>query len=173
MKRQQSSIATLDSRRFQTAHSDFSCPHPKRQRLFPARCLDSRRSTRPSAARSRLRAWNSSMKMVWADGSLDQRKAATEKGLVDLATRLQRSPVSHCCSKVPILGTRIYADDYMRTSCRTCSVPVPRYGTHSPPARPTGAAGSQERASGIELCRRGKEIAKRSQIADEDRHLID
>jgi hypothetical protein len=42
MKMQLSSIATLDSRRFQIDHSDFSCPHPKRQRLFPVRCLDSR-----------------------------------------------------------------------------------------------------------------------------------
>jgi len=43
MKRQQLAIATLDSCRFQTAHSDFSRRHPKRRRLFPAHCLVSRR----------------------------------------------------------------------------------------------------------------------------------
>ena len=44
MKKQRFSIATLDSRRFQLARSDFLCLHPKRWRLFPARYLDSRRS---------------------------------------------------------------------------------------------------------------------------------
>jgi hypothetical protein len=44
MKRQPPSIATLDSRHSRAARSDYSCLRLKRRRLFPARCLDNRRS---------------------------------------------------------------------------------------------------------------------------------